>query len=224
VAAVEDVAEDRFAPMRLALARRRKALGMSMSALAREVGISPSMVSQIERGQTLPSVATLFALATALGADVDIFFGDREDGERLRRAPALAEARPEAVARQTREQLYVVRRGERASVDIRGGVRWERLTPQPLEIVEFLELVYSPGAESSPELYRHPGTEMVLVLEGTFRIHIGFEQYVLEHGDSIQFPSSLPHRYVNPTDRVARAVTVILADAADMRGDEPTPP
>src|SRR5918911_687427 len=146
-------AEDRFAAMRLALARRRKALGMSMSELAREIGMSPSMVSQIERGQTLPSVATLFALAKALGADVDIFFGDGEDGGRPRRTQALAETRPETAVRQARERLYIVRRGERKSVDIRGGVRWERLTPRPLELVEFLELVYSPGAESSSELY-----------------------------------------------------------------------
>jgi transcriptional regulator with XRE-family HTH domain len=224
MAAVDDLREDRFAAMRLALAKRRKALGMSMSGLAREIGISPSMVSQIERGQTLPSVATLFALATALGADIDIFFGDQEDGERPRRPPALAEARPEAAGRQTRERLYVVRGPERASVDISGGVRWERLTPRPLEMVEFLELVYSPGAESSPELYRHPGIEMVLVLEGTFRIHVGFEQYLLEPGDSIQFPSSLPHRYVNPLDRISRAVTVIVPDTAAPEDDEPPPP
>ena len=209
--------------MRLALAKRRKALGMSMSELAREIGMSPSMVSQIERGQTLPSVATLFALARALGADVDIFFGDQEDGRRARRPQAFTVSRPEGVVRQARERLYIVRRGERKSVEIRGGVRWERLTPQPLEMVEFLELVYSPGAESSAELYRHPGVEMVLVLEGAFRIHIGFEQYLLEPGDSMHFPSSLPHRYVNPTDGVSRAVTVIVPDTADAGAEEPSP-
>jgi transcriptional regulator with XRE-family HTH domain len=209
--------------MRLALAKRRKALGMSMSELAREIGMSPSMVSQIERGQTLPSVATLFALATALGADVDIFFGDEEDGGQPRRPRAPTETRPQAAVRQAREQLYIVRHGERRSVEIRGGVRWERLTPRPLEIIEFLELVYSPRAESSGELYRHPGIEMVLVLEGTFRIHVGFEQYLLEPGDSIQFPSSLPHRYVNPTDGVSRAVTVIVPDTADAGVEEPRP-
>ena len=194
-----------------------------MSELAREIGMSPSMVSQIERGQTLPSVATLFALATALGADVDIFFGDQENGGRPRRPREPTELRPEATVRPARERLYIVRRDERKSVDIRGGVRWERLTPRPLEMVEFLELVYSPGAESSAELYRHPGVEMVLVLEGTFRIHVGFEQYLLEPGDSMQFPSSLPHRYVNPTDGVSRAVTVIVPDTADAGAEEPPP-
>lgn len=178
---------------------------MSMSALARDVGISPSMVSQIERGRTLPSVATLFALATALGADIDVFFGDRVDRSR---PPAIVQPR----AAQADESRHVVRRGERATVHIGGGVSWERLTPAPLGTVEFLELVYAPGAESSGALYRHPGIEMTCVLEGAFRIDIGFEQYHLEPGDSIQFPSSLPHRYLNPTDTVARAITVITPD------------
>lgn len=186
---------------------------MSMSGLAREVGISPSMVSQIERGQSLPSVATLFALTTALGADIDVFFGDQEDVE-LAPQPRRPSMPGDGVARPVREHRYVVRDGERATVHISGGVRWERLTPAPLGAVEFLELVYSPGAESSAALYCHSGVEMTFVLDGAFRIDVGFEQYLLEQGDSIQFASSLPHRYVNPTDRVSRAVTVIVADTA----------
>src|SRR5215470_9118330 len=72
-----------FDAIRVALVKRRTELGISMSQLARQIGISPSMVSQIERGQSLPSVATLFALAHALGAEVDAFF------------PALDEEREE---------------------------------------------------------------------------------------------------------------------------------
>ncbi len=202
--------------MRLALAERRRALGMSMSSLAREVGISPSMVSQIERGQTLPSVATLFALVTALGVDIDALF--ESGGDDGVRAGAKAEglrvaARETAGERPLREDLYVVRREKRPTIDIQGGIRWERLTPAPLEALEFLELVYAPGAESSAELYRHPGIEMLLVLEGAFRIHVGFEEYLLEPGDSMQFPSSLPHRYVNAAEGVSLAVTVVMPDA-----------
>jgi quercetin dioxygenase-like cupin family protein len=105
-----------------------------------------------------------------------------------------------------------VRRDDRDVIEIEGGVRWESLTPQPLDELEFLELVYEGGAESSPRLYRHPGTEMVVVLSGRLDIHVGFERYELGPGDSIHFPSSMPHRYVNPTEETARAVTVILRD------------
>jgi transcriptional regulator with XRE-family HTH domain len=117
--------------MRLALAKRRKALRMSMSGLAREVGVSPSMVSQIERGQTLPSVATLFALATALGADIDVFFGDHESSGHRRPARGIPASADGASGRPAREGFYVVRGPERATVHISGGVRWEQLTPAP---------------------------------------------------------------------------------------------
>jgi quercetin dioxygenase-like cupin family protein len=55
---------------------------------------------------------------------------------------------------------------------------------------------------------------MLLVTAGQLDIYVGFDHFQLEPGDSIYFPSSLPHRYVNTTDEVVRAVTVILHDEA----------
>jgi transcriptional regulator with XRE-family HTH domain/mannose-6-phosphate isomerase-like protein (cupin superfamily) len=230
------LAERQFEAIRHALTERRQAVGMSMSELGRKVGVSPSMISQIERGQTLPSVGTLFALAAALGVTVDAFLTPAEGEEEKAPAATVEEPTPlpdpppasaaasepiEALPASPRESMYVVRHDKRASVPIRGGVVWERLTPRSLEDVEFLELNYAPYAESDDELYRHPGIEMVLILEGRIDIHVGFETYALEEGDSILFPSSLPHRYVNPTAESSRAVTVILRDAV---GSNTAPP
>jgi quercetin dioxygenase-like cupin family protein len=119
----------------------------------------------------------------------------------------------------------VVRFEERAALDIRGGVRWERLTPTPLAGTEFLELIYAPGAESDSQAYRHPGIELVLVTTGSMTIFLGFDRHDLRPGDSIAFPSSTPHRYVNLTDNESRAVTVILRDDLSnlpMREESPT--
>ena len=233
---INALAERQIEAIRHALTERRRESSMSMSELGRKVGVSPSMISQIERGQTLPSVGTLFALAAALGVTVDAFLtqpAKRDDADAGEAAPASVVEAHEATAqaatarcgsrsrrcrRPAREGMYVVRHDDRASVPIRGGVTWERLTPRSLEDVEFLELDYAPYAESDDELYRHPGIEMVLVLEGNFEIHVGFETYALEVGDSMLFPSSLPHRYVNPTGERSRAVTVILRDAVGSAG------
>jgi transcriptional regulator with XRE-family HTH domain len=193
------------------LAAHRAERGIKVSALARQIGVSPSLISQIERGQSRPSVSTLFALAEALGVPVDAFF---RDGDQTHPTP---EPQRLSVVGQDRVQRHVVRRGERSAIDIEGGVRWERLTPAPLDDLEFMELVYGPGAESHKALYRHPGMEMVLVLSGTLVIFLGFERYELEPGDSICFPSSTPHRYLNPTEETTRAVTVILPDG-EMHG------
>lgn len=220
---VTALAESQFERIRQVLTERRRALSISMSELGRMIGVSPSMVSQIERGQTLPSVGTLFALAAALGVTVDAFLaepGAAGEEEEVTRADSPAQG-PLAVPKTAREAMYMVRRAARARVPIRGGVTWERLTPRSLEDVEFLELSYAPHAESDDQLYRHPGVEMVLVLEGQFEIHVGFESYLLEEGDSMLFPSSLPHRYVNPTDETARAVTVILRDGVGSSAGPP---
>ena len=113
---------------------------------------------------------------------------------------------------ETSASREVVRRDHRSTLDIRGGVRWERLTPTPLDGIEFLELVYSPGAESDRQSYRHPGVELVLVTQGVMTIFLGFDRHDLHPGDSIASPSSTPHRYVNLTDDETRATTVILRD------------
>ena len=199
------------------VAAYRAQRGTKVSELARQVGVSPSLISQIERGQSRPSVSTLFAMAEALEVPVDAFFRDSADeAPPVRAIQPDAPAEPAALGVSAFEDpnghRYVVRKGQRATIDIEGGVRWERLTPCTLDKVEFLELVYGPHAESNPTLYRHPGTEMVLMISGRLDIYVGFERHELDPGDSIHFPSSLPHRYVNPTDETARAVTVILHD------------
>jgi transcriptional regulator with XRE-family HTH domain len=186
------------------LAAFRLERGMRVSDLAREVGVSASLVSQIERGLSRPSVSTLFAIAQALGVAVDAFF---------RETPPEPES-PPAPPATDHEERYVVRRASRSAIDIESGVRWERLTPSPMKNVEFLELIYGPGAESSPTLYRHSGEEMILVLSGQLDIHLGFECYHLLPGDSMHFSSMQPHRYVNPGTETTRAVTTILHDGA----------
>jgi transcriptional regulator with XRE-family HTH domain len=225
------------------VAQYRHERKLKVSQLARQVGVTPSLISQIERGNSRPSVPTLFALAEALDVSVDIFAG-RDPGASTVTEPAAAPA-PEpalraptpiaAVAPAVRhpqasapppedEQRYVVHLKERRSIAIAGGVTWEMLTPSRRGDVEFLELVYQPHAESNEVLYRHPGFEMVLVLTGRFDIHVGFDTYELSEGDSIAFPSSLPHRYVNPTDAESHAVTVIVRDAIAAASMAATPP
>ena len=233
------------------LATHRSQRGIRVAELARQVGVTPSLISQIERGLSRPSVSTLFAIAQALDVPVDAFFreppqsaaagmqpdglpGTSGPGGRARPAVLGGPAGPgDAAATAARtpagpgqgavpaDGRYVVRQGGRAVIDIEGGVRWERLTRSTLDHLDFFELVYEPGAESHPRQYTHPGTEMVLVISGCMEITIGFERYLLKPGDSIDFPSSMPHRYVNPGAETARAVTVILYDCPAGTGHAP---
>src|ERR1700744_4037584 len=75
-AAREPLAE----PVGEGLRKHRQESGMSLRALAREVGVSPSLISQIEHGKATPSVATLYAIASELGISLDELFFDKPRG------------------------------------------------------------------------------------------------------------------------------------------------
>jgi len=182
---------------RLRAAREER--GLSVRELARRIGCSASLISQIERGVSVPSVGVLYSLATELGSSSDyLLFGSLPAGAA---APDTGAARP-----------IVQRGGGRKIIDLASGVRWERLTPQSDARADFLEVVYSPGGHSTDERrpLRHEGREYGLVVSGTLQANVGFESYELGPGDSIAFDSSTPHEYLNKTGEVVRAIWVVV--------------
>jgi transcriptional regulator with XRE-family HTH domain len=187
------------------LRAERERRGISLRELARRVGVSPSLVSQIELDRVNPSVSTLYALVTELGLTMSDVFGSPAE-ERvvrdLRGGDGLAE-RPET----------------RRVINLASGVRWERLTPTSDPDVEFLYVVYPVGAESCPEdaLMTHGGKEYGYVANGTLGVRVGFEEYELGPGASIAFDSSSPHRLWAIGDEPVHAVWVVIGRVADPR-------
>jgi transcriptional regulator with XRE-family HTH domain len=204
VAAVDRSFEPSKVGTRLREAREER--GISLRELARRVGVSPSLVSQIELDRVNPSVSTLYALVTELGMTMSDVFGDSRSGERsalqLRGSDGAAE-RPET----------------RRVINLASGVRWERLTPQSDRDVEFLYVVYPVGAASCPDdaLVTHGGREYGYVTSGTLGVRVGFDEYELEPGGSIGFDSSSPHRLWAIGDEPVHAVWVVIGRAADPR-------
>src|SRR6186997_53927 len=116
----------------------RERRGISLRELARRVGVSPSLVSQIELDRVNPSVSTLYALVTELGMTMSDVFGDSASVNR--------------VVRRLREDSGLAERPEtRPVLNLASGVRWERLTSQDDRDVEFLYVVYPVGAASCPD-------------------------------------------------------------------------
>jgi transcriptional regulator with XRE-family HTH domain len=197
---------------RLRLVRGSRQL--SVRALARRVGCSASLISQIERGVSVPSVGVLYSLATELGSSLDyLLFGSGAgpDGVPAAAPPAVAAgAGPDPAAAPS---PAIVQRGcDRRIIDLASGVRWERLTPQSEAMTDFLEVIYSPGGHSTDERrpLRHDGREYGLVISGTLTANVGFESYELGPRDSIAFDSSTPHEYLNKTGDVVRAIWVVV--------------
>ena len=197
---------------RLRLARGSRQL--SVRELARRVGCSASLISQIERGVSVPSVGVLYSLATELGSSLDyLLFGSGAgpDGvPAVEAGPLVAEPQP---APPGVAAPPIVQRGcDRRIIDLASGVRWERLTPQSEAMTDFLEVIYSPGGHSTDERrpLRHDGREYGLIISGTLQANVGFESYELGPGDSIAFDSSTPHEYLNKTGDYVQAIWVVV--------------
>jgi transcriptional regulator with XRE-family HTH domain len=198
--------------LRLVRASRR----LSVRELARRVGCSASLISQIERGVSVPSVGVLYSLATELGSSLDyLLFGSGAGPDGVSAETSAAGSGPAVTPepRPAAPPTAIVQRGrDRRIIDLASGVRWERLTPQPEAMTDFLEVIYSPGGHSTDERrpLRHDGREYGLIISGTLQANVGFESYELGPGDSIAFDSSTPHEYLNKTGEVVHAIWVVV--------------
>jgi transcriptional regulator with XRE-family HTH domain len=196
---------------RLRVAREQK--GLTVRGLARYVGVSPSLVSQIERSRVMPSVGTLYAIANELGLVVDDLFRGSSTRSRGR------ERTPEKESSFVDIQNPVLKPDQRKTISLADGVRWERLTPVPDKDLEFLIVVYNVGAESCPKdaLIRHGGKEYAYMISGHLGIKISFEEFELGPGDSISFDAQMPHRLWTVGKEPAVAVWVVLNRHGDNR-------
>lgn len=178
----------------LRLRELRAARSLSLRQLARLIGASPSLLSQVENGKVTPSVDTLYQLADALGIQVAAFFGADAPSER-----------EGAAAR-------VVRAGRRQRIQLDHGVTWENLLPEEEPGLRFMEIRYPPGVHSGSHLLRHPGRDLFVVLEGELVFRVGFEEHRLGAGDSISFGEFQPHQVRNDGTAEARAIVCVVGD------------
>ena len=204
------------------LRKRRQERHISLRELARRLGISASLVSQIETGRLRPSVRTLYAIVSELGVSLDEVFAPDDEAS----AP-LPEARPrtaaadsegddggEGEADQDSGRIRIARGSRRRGIELQSGIRWERLAAWADPEVEFLYNIYGVGGASSAAnaLVRHNGREFGIVTSGQLHVTVGFDDYVLGPGDSISFESTIPHRLYNEGPDPVHAIWIVLMD------------
>lgn len=175
----------------LELGERLRAIRVLRRLTLREVAdaaeVSESFVSQLERGRSNASVATLQRLAAALGIEIsDLFADERQAG-------------PRVLHRQERQQLEWGHLGRKAL-----------LTPKPFHMLEVVACAFDPGGSTGDEPYTHGDSEeLLLVLEGRIHLQLDSELFDLSTGDSVNYRSSTPHRVSNPGREPAEVLFVI---------------
>lgn len=150
---------------------------MSLRELASATGLSPTLLSQVERGISEPSLRTLRALSGVLGEASSSLFAAEN--------PVL---------------LHVSRIGERSRISSPvGSIQYERLTPGNGNF-EVLLGTLAPTAWSSESPWAHKAIECVYVNSGSLTVEVGAKSFELSLGEAMTFASQQPHRYGNTGD------------------------
>src|SRR5437588_3494970 len=159
----------------------------TLRVVAKRAGLSESFLSQVERGQSSASIASLRRIADALGVTMaDLFEPDGLPGPR------------------------VLRRDERPALSF--GVLGKKLllTPRPLHHLEVFAGELEVGGSTGAEPYAHGDSEeLFVVLSGTVQLELGGQLFELEPRDSIDYRSSTPHRIANVGDERAEVMWII---------------
>src|SRR3954467_4287033 len=146
---------------------------MGLVELGRHTGLSPAMLSKIERGRLFPTLPTLLRVALVFSVGLEYFFaGSRHE-------PLIA----------------VVRKRDRVGLPDRPGARDVAYRFESLDypagerrfntyLAEFL-----PVAAETLEAHEHPGVEFIYTLQGTLAVHIHGAEHLLGTGDSMYFDS-----------------------------------
>jgi transcriptional regulator with XRE-family HTH domain len=197
---MDEMEQQQTANLGALIRARRHELGLTQAELAARIGKSPSYISALESGSTAPSLTTLRHIAYALGTVVGHFF-EPPAGANGRLEPAPGGTRLRVVRPDTRKVL----------IDpSHGNIRWELLSPDLQRQMEVVHMTLAPGAVVGEEEWLvHEGEECGVVLSGTLDIEFERETFTLDSGDSLYFPSTLPHRIRNRSSGPTSAIWII---------------
>ncbi len=172
--------------------RLKKKLGLVE--LGRHTGLSPALLSKLERGKMFPTLPTLLRIAMVFGVDLDFFFADH------RKHRALA----------------IVRRVERQRFPEAPGLsdpvyHFESLTFPVAEAkcTAYLATFRSVAA-GHLRPHEHPGAEMIYVLSGGLEVKTEGTVHTLDSGDAMYFDASVPHSYRRTGRTVCSALIVLV--------------
>jgi quercetin dioxygenase-like cupin family protein/DNA-binding XRE family transcriptional regulator len=184
----------------------RKAQGLKLKEVADQAGLSLSLLSQIERGLSSPSIRALRQLCHALGIDGATLFAG-PDAQPLPTASGHASVTPPVVRAATvktstadrpsaRASDYVVRMADRMPISVVGVTKY-RVTPRGCAAMEGFVLEISAGAASDPDFSWQTGDKIAYVLAGELTLYINDIVLELNAGDVYGFSSGHRYRWEN---------------------------
>jgi transcriptional regulator with XRE-family HTH domain len=170
--------------------RLKKNLGLVQ--LGEHTGLSPGMLSKIERGQLFPTLPTLLKIAMVFGLGLEHFFVSSKD----------------------RPTLAVVRKKDRLRLPDRPDAETPSYFFESLDFpvsdrkMEAYYAEFEPHSEAT-EPHKHPGAEIIYVIGGQLAVTVDGEETLLAEGDSMYFDCAYPHSYRRHGKRTCSAIVVV---------------
>jgi transcriptional regulator with XRE-family HTH domain len=162
--------------------------GMTLQSVSDVSGLSPSMLSLVERGRASPSIGSLVVIASALGVTMlDLVASESTPEERL-----------------------VVRSQDAKAVETAQHVIRRLLREDKARGLSVAVNEYAPGTGNADAPITHDGFEYGFILEGQLTVTVEATSYVLDAGDLIFYSSRRPHRIWNYSEARVRTLWINL--------------
>ncbi len=173
--------------------RLKKSMGLVE--LGKHTGLSPAMLSKLERGKLFPTLPTLLRIAMVFSVGLDYFFTDERKRHNV------------AIVRQKERLRFAEKMG---GVEVAYHFESLDFPANDRKFNAFLADFEAAPSEKI-KLHQHTGVEFVYILRGNLDVTIGCEVHSLDAGDSIYFDSSVRHGYRRASSRSTTAVVVTAA-------------
>ena len=168
------------------LRQRRKEIGKTLQQVADECGLTVGFISQIERDISLPSLASLYQVAKALDASVDMF---------------VSKSPPRA-------HTLVTHTGERPTFAVGSTARTYEFLERGFTDAKLNACISHVPPGYSSEIMTHEGEDFVYLVRGTMIYEVDGQEFLLKAGDTLHFESFRPHRSKNVGDDIATELWV----------------
>lgn len=170
--------------------RRRESLNVQASELANSIGVSASLISQIERGKSFPSILTLKKIADALHITVGELIGEQSN---LNGHPLVKKSQKKFVKKnKVGTKSYLLSNHD------------------PAKLMDPFLLDFPEEADSSDIMTtNNPGQEYCFVLKGRFQVTIGSAEFTITDGDSFYFTSDENHLFKNASKGSAQLLWIV---------------
>lgn len=174
--------------------RLREHKGVTLESLAQQTGLTKSFLSKVERGVSMPSIATALKIADAFEVSVGALFSASEPAQDF------------AVVRKKERKPFTGRR-------FKAGNRYETIAPGHMHGM-YEAFIDHPPFDEPPNYERaqHRGHEMLFVIKGRIDVAFPHQSVKLAEGDSIVFSGRIPHRVLSLRPNRAEILVIVTND------------